>query len=80
LRSGEQFPQFGKAPEGGKASDGSEKRQWLLVDFGQLLQFHEIDPSLTGFIFRDQGLGLGEYVGDLSLGQSGIFSSLFQTL
>ena len=80
MSSGEQFLQFGKAPEGGKVSDGPEKREGLLVDFSQLLQFNEINSSLTGFKFRDKGLRFRQLTGDLNLSEAGVFSGLDQAM
>jgi hypothetical protein len=34
--------------------NGLEVRDGLFVDFGEKLQFHEINPSLPGFCFRDE--------------------------
>lgn len=57
-----------------------KKRDWLLVDFSEVLELNEIDSPFTRFTFGDKGLRPRQLAGNLSLRKAGVFSGLNQEL
>jgi hypothetical protein len=51
----------------------------LAINLGKVLQFDEIDASLTGLELRDKGLRFEEPLGDLGLSQSSALAGLSET-